>query len=502
MTELISRFSCLSWLLFLYSVIIPPSSRQLSYATETFSDPVFDFAGLEVLKIETLDDEDVIYLNARAEVSEQCGTDCATYSAWTWSEETTAEIKEEQSEEEPALPGVVRDIITNFSIHGLEKRGKGKSATICGSLKLKTWSYPSPREIQSRYSEVYDFKSPLSPDEEDWFALENIKGRSTAKDHNGNKREYAVEHVLEWHLLLDFLRGAGETRQGSRCALFQNYFNVPVDIDTDIEIDTPNSIGKTSIPKKAHEAQALDWVVHQIPGIPSKSAWEYEFVVFQSDVNGVKKGLWTESQKSMTAKVQLSGGKISETTMSNNPTMEFQLENKFFDGDPATNPSQKMSYFSNNEGYLMAIKKFRDVMGVYEYHRKPLIQKYLWAQITRIGTAFEHLEVDVLPKIHKQYNYQGLKDQWEDYMSEQFQKCIAKIQDWMEKHKPAIKKLADGKRKRSLLDLVPRAKGSTPTCATSTNDQVKKRAKLLIDAYEKMPLDWENPFNAIDSDDD
>jgi hypothetical protein len=74
--------------------------------------------------------------------------------------------------------------------------------------------------------------------------LENIRTPSTAKDHNGKERQYVVEHILEWQLLLEFLRGSGDTIPGplgDRCAALRKYFTMPVDIDTDIDVDKPGS---------------------------------------------------------------------------------------------------------------------------------------------------------------------------------------------------------------------------------------------------------------------
>src|SRR5688500_15758503 len=87
-----------SSLLPIFSFLAVASSKDVAYSS-TFSDPALGFPDLEVLRIEVLEDEDVVYLSSRAEPSGQCDNDCATYSAWTWSAEETEELKDEQSEE-------------------------------------------------------------------------------------------------------------------------------------------------------------------------------------------------------------------------------------------------------------------------------------------------------------------------------------------------------------------------------------------------------------------
>lgn len=55
---------------------------------------------------------------------------------------------------------------------------------------------------------MYDFEDYSNPNKDTWFKVKNIETRV------GAPREYAVEHILEWQMLVKFLTGeVGKTNK-------------------------------------------------------------------------------------------------------------------------------------------------------------------------------------------------------------------------------------------------------------------------------------------------
>jgi hypothetical protein len=200
----------------------------------------------------------------------------------------------------------------------------------------------------------------------------------------------------------------------------------------------------------------------------------------------------------MTSKPEYgSDGVTLKRIKKNNPTMEFEIENKYYD----PNVPEDQSYFEDNRGYIRALTKFRTVFGVYKYGQEKLVQEYFMAQVNRIGEAFRYLEEDVLPNQNypedilpkgTKYQSQGLRDQWISFMQDGFKEGKDKIEKWMEKFAPKIRELAEAEGSGL------RARGGTSkkTCATGTNDEVSHRAKLLMQLYddEEYRGVWKYPW--------
>ena len=197
---------------------------------------------------------------------------------------------------------------------------------------------------------------------------------------------------------------------------------------------------------------------------------------------------------------KIEGGTIvSQKNMVNNLAMEWQLLNKYFPKD-----GTQTEKYTQNEGYLLAIKRFRDIIGVYKYHKDDLIKKYWKAQVFRVADAFEKLEKDVSPTLEEgsEYTYQNFRQQWLDFMEDHFTSGKTKIEAWMDKFAPAIKTLSEGERpeknpgidsRSTWFSLFKRVEEETESCAISTDEEVTARAKLVYKAYENKG-EWKNPF--------
>ncbi|KAF2874711.1 hypothetical protein BDV95DRAFT_665424 [Massariosphaeria phaeospora] len=451
-------------LLLLFSI----SLSEVLQNPETLPGASLYFPGYDLLDVKSLEEEDVLYLRRRGDEPTECGSDCATFSGWQFPPGEVEDIQQDPDADEI----VERHIVNrNGTLLTLERRGSPKRAK----------------------RPVYDFQDPLSPNEKTWFDFKNIGQMVKAKDENGNKRGYAVEHILEWHLLTDFLKEDAEKNgPASRCALFYSYFTKPVHIETNWNVNEP---GKPPESRRVirDEKRAIDWVVHQFPGIQRDSPFTYEFVIMQADVNGKKKDLWTASAPSLSPALNWDKNGVSQKNSANNFTMEWNMLNKYA-------KDKEVFYYEKNEGYLLGIKRFRDIVGLYKYHHDAHVNDILVAQLNRIGDAFEYLEKDVLPKMKfdglPDYKYQDLRKQWLNFMSEHFKQAITKIEAWMAKFEPAMKELADGKRPKSYNGIEAREKRSPfklELCARSSTDEVTERAKMALEAYEERGK-WTNPL--------
>ncbi|KAF2653782.1 hypothetical protein K491DRAFT_717748 [Lophiostoma macrostomum CBS 122681] len=453
-----------------------------------FDDPFANIPGYELTNIEIHDNEDVFYIDQGDDEGDLV-------------DETNPSVANSSVSWNATLGLRHRSIL-------LEKRATQKKDTVCkdtvgaesaSGISIRSYEYPTINEVETEYKNVYDFEDPMSPNEESWYNFKNVNKMSTGTDEAGNKRSYASEHILEWFLLKEFLEEDKTTKgSASRCNVIQQYFKQKVEFQTEIIVAPP---GQTSTTKTiaVKEKKAIDWIAHQIPGKLNDDRWKYEFVVLQSHINGKKNELWTKSQDTMSPQLARAQGEVSQKNMANNLTMEWQVVNKYF--PEAATQTQK---YTQNEGYLMAIKRFRDIIGVYKYHQEDLIKKYWKTQVLRVADAFEKLEKDVLPTLEggSEYVYQNFRQQWLDFMGDHFTRGKTKIEAWMDKFAPAIKTLSEGGRpeknpgidSRSLLfSLFKRAGEETELCAVSTSDEVTERAKLLYKAYENKG-EWNNPL--------
>lgn len=183
--------------------------------------------------------------------------------------------------------------------------------------------------------------------------------------------------------------------------------------------------------------------------------------------------------------------------------MQFNLQyNKWWD-----DVDKIMKDATQNKGKCQAIKKFRDIIGVYKYHQFKEIEEIMVAQIKRIGDAFELMETKVLLSTtipdgkggtRAKYVSRDLKTKWEKFMKEAFDHRIQKIEEWMETWAKVIKKMSEGNPSSELGIMFRRATNANKPqdmCKVATDQEVLYRMKLALRAYEnrgkwKNPIDW------------
>jgi hypothetical protein len=186
-------------------------------------------------------------------------------------------------------------------------------------------------------------------------------------------------------------------------------------------------------------------------------------------------------------------------------TMQFNLEHNRWWHKTEEN---KESTPEKNQGRCLAIGKFRDVLGVYQYHQDDHIQKIMKTQIKRIEEAFKTVEDVIIPqgeayfkdkdgKARPAYKSLGLDKKWKDFMTDVYDARIIKIEEWMDKWAQQFREFLkqDGKITGLGQMFQKRAPAWTDQCGVATDDEIKHRINLLLEAYEdrgKMenPIDW------------
>ncbi|ORY14967.1 hypothetical protein BCR34DRAFT_203347 [Clohesyomyces aquaticus] len=224
----------------------------------------------------------------------------------------------------------------------------------------------------------------------------------------------------------------------------------------------PSKLGKTS--RKARIGFLVDkptplnkvplqYVAEQFPGRNSKSPYVNEFVVLFEGMNGRKKVLWTGDSLSPKPAIPKNGNKPSPDSKKNYKTMQFNLEyNRWLDGE-------EKKEGPNNEGRRQAIAKFRDILGIYQYHQDSFVVSVMKTQIERIEKALRKMDEDVLPKAYpgnpedtSQPKYESVKmaDNWRAFIKDEFDARISKIEEWMEKWVEQFKRLERGEQVKDL----------------------------------------------------
>lgn len=132
-------------------------------------------------------------------------------------------------------------------------------------------------------NKIYDFEPFDKPDKAGYYQLRAVAAFQTRNGAGMSiNRAVSVEHILEWQVLLDFIRA-----DEARCRHIADKFNVLVDIDT--TLDVINDAGKSVPTRKIRRETAIEWVAHQYPGTAfDKSDFSYEFVSLHDGVNGRK----------------------------------------------------------------------------------------------------------------------------------------------------------------------------------------------------------------------
>ena len=181
--------------------------------------------------------------------------------------------------------------------------------------------------------------------------------------------------------------------------------------------------------------------------------------------------------------------------------MQFNLqENKWWD-----NKAKEGKDSTENEGKCQAIGKFRDVLGVYQYHQDKYIADIMKKQVLRVGKALKTMEEDVLPKQNikdsnskprPKYVSLGLADKWKKFMKDETEARIKKIEEWMKKWAEVFEDIESGKGVGTLGNMFQKRDSDkyTNLCGTADDDEVIDRIKLLLKAYKDRG-EWKNPFD-------
>lgn len=95
-------------------------------------------------------------------------------------------------------------------------------------------------------------------------------------------RAVSVEHILEWQVLLDFIRS-----DSARCTHIAIQFAAKVKVDT--KWSYVDSSGNAQSEKANFDGRAIDWVSRQYPSKdPKVNPFVHEFVSLHDGVNGRK----------------------------------------------------------------------------------------------------------------------------------------------------------------------------------------------------------------------
>lgn len=190
--------------------------------------------------------------------------------------------------------------------------------------------------------------------------------------------------------------------------------------------------------------------------------------------------------------------------------MQFNIEhNRWWDSTQPNGKQHKEAVDQENQGRCAAIKKFRDVLGVYKYHQDEHVKKIMKTQVERIAQAFKTMDEDILPKQpvsessdnpRPPYTPIGLADKWLRFMDEVYDARILKIEQWMEKWAEKLEALKDGNYDeiKGLGKIFQkRAPDWTNQCGVARDDEVVERIKLLLEAYNGRGK-MENPLKSED----
>ncbi|KAF2178922.1 hypothetical protein K469DRAFT_754198 [Zopfia rhizophila CBS 207.26] len=473
------------------------------------------FDNYDVLNVEERDDEDVVYITPRAD--EDSCDDCFNYSTWPWPADVKAEIAEESSSGTTVKRSNLHTLDESDSSFDLELvdrasgtpgKGNAKKAEACAGVDIgdgKTidkitffsYAYPQNEGLMTQYkSEVFDFEKWDDPVSAGYYNIKDVKELKVTVNGAPKNRKVSVEHILEWQLLKKFIESDKSKGKDSICAHVKKFFTTKVAIDTKWSVKDDNGKGAAKdVPVKKDEEQGIDWVAHQYPGVKSESPFTYEFVHLNNDVNGLKKTLWAGNKITP----DLNG---NEEVKKNSETMDWHLENKWYDKKKFASVQK----YKENQGKCKAIKKLRDVVGMYEYHRDKRVSEIIIAQYTRIATAFQYLENEVLPKIEFkndkgakiEFKSMNLKDKWLGWMKANFDSNIKRSEAWLNTWGPRVKATKTSKRETAL-DLFRRASGKVMCGKETDASRLKKRIELVAEAYGKIGK-WENPLKDLDVD--
>ncbi|KAH8730570.1 hypothetical protein GQ44DRAFT_756449 [Phaeosphaeriaceae sp. PMI808] len=497
---------------------------------------------IDLVHVDARGDEDVVYLQRRepAPAGEDNGkngdscknNDCVKWTAWASSSREKEELRQsEENDGSEMRRSLLEDLdLSEFDMHTLIKRGKPKEGEICkrtkidgkstaeGPIKFKSYSYPDNKNVE-KLKKVYDFEDYDQPNTKEWYTIKNIENRVAG-------RSYAVEHILEWQMLLRFFEGkkaktnaenegndkdTGNTsddsdgdddgvNDGELCKVLHEYWKNPIKFEVVQKVRQGKAWIDTTTPTKLNE-MPLDFVAHAYPGGTTLSPYTDEFVILEHEVNSRKEHLWAGN--SLSPSLAMAGGKPSMNNKENSKTMQFNIEhNKWWD-DTKSAPGADSK---ENEGRCQGIGKFRTILGVYQYHLDDSVQKYFKAQVERVEKALKVMDEDVLPKQtgmmdtngkpRPVYKPLGLSAKWKTFMKNEFDHRKIKIEEWLKVWAEQLEKIQKGKSVKDLGKMFSKraTQNWTNMCGTAVDDEVIERIKIMLKQYEDVKGKWKNPF--------
>ncbi|KAH5789298.1 hypothetical protein HBI88_049860 [Parastagonospora nodorum] len=482
-------------------------------------DELFSINAYEVLSVHEDGDEDVVHLRKRAD-KDGCQSDCLSYSGWEEDELMKPSHEDQAAEGSLSKRNArknTRDVCKGVRIE--------KNSPTAAGIHLHSPTWETVDILIDTYSRVYDIGDPQKPDEKEWFQLRK-RDKKWKVDLNGRagERIYAAEHVLEWHLLKDFIEEDKELNEKSRCAHLYKWFlksmpkgNIKVKV-----AKNDGELGKKDRSKNNEKLETKDrftyeekdytldkwefaetpvprlieWITHQWPGksdSKTPNPWQYELVILNSDANIKKENVW--SDKNIFVVPQYNDKATKKTMLKNkqnSQTLEMLFENRYYE-------KKKLLDWPDNKGKCKAVYRFMTVMSIAQYHNDLYVREVLRAQVNRIGEAWDHIERNILAgtkhaSTQELYKKRDLKTEWLDFMTARHKKYMKKMNDMMDEK---IKVFTDPpgsivfptKVKRwDYLGVFRRAKDGPPNCGFEPDPQkMQDRVAMMIDAYKNMP---------------
>ena len=197
-----------------------------------------------------------------------------------------------------------------------------------------------------------------------------------------------------------------------------------------------------------------DWVGSVFPG--SDNQWRNEFVLLESDVNGVKQGMW------------------GPNAITNDATMRDYLQKT-----PNT-----------------AIKNLKDTITAIRYHNDMDVSTRLVLQKNRVGDMLLKMDTQVVPNSvrtkvngdrYGTWQPQNLKQLWDTWIRGRADYALAKAVAHIEKWLP---ELEESYATPALRDVANRGSGEE---AQEARTRIEKIDKLRDEWTNRRPV-WNNPF--------
>ncbi|CAI6331882.1 unnamed protein product [Periconia digitata] len=477
------------------SIFVAASNHGSLHIRDVIPSDMMDaYGGYELVHLEERDGEDVVYIQERADKTKpasnakpstsstpaQACRDCDWFTPWKSSD--LQNDGDEIFSKRDLLLGGNDSPSESLVARGKHKAGKNSKwkENVCGSaaagvaeLNFGPYNWPTNKDME-KTKQIYDFNPFDDPLSSGYYELKlnNAVQMRPGKTNRG----VSVEHILEWQVFLDFVRGDAD-----RCTHFAKYFQEVVRVD--VTLDS----GKLIQGKE----RAIDYLAHQYPGNQKDTLFGQtfvdEFVSLHDGVNGRKMVLW-------------SGGDLIASSVWNRWN--------------AGKSDKTGKAAAANENLCEAVTAVRDLIGVIRYHTDANVEKILKAQIARIGVALEYLEkkdgplskIDYIfdpanPATISKYEAMkegSLKSQWDTYIKELHASVVKSLDDKLEKYVNNLEAAAKKSGvKRSLVKPDRRGAGNPngPLCGQEADKaKMKKRIDLLVAEYNKVKGTWKSPY--------